>query len=104
MSWRSRSTARRGDGEPPRPFQRHLTEEEKKRLHLYTLACAAARRACGRARAIFRRRERLVPLDRAGLAARPVQSILDYIQDPSTFIFHITNPVGNFLVQYCLAP
>jgi glycine betaine/proline transport system permease protein len=30
--------------------------------------------------------------------------VLDYVQNPSTFVFHITSPVGNFLVQYFLGP
>jgi glycine betaine/proline transport system permease protein len=33
-----------------------------------------------------------------------IQSALDYVQSPSTFIFHITSPIGNFLVQYGLSP
>ncbi len=34
-----------------------------------------------------------------------VQSVLDYIADPSTFLFqHITNPLGDFLVQHMLQP
>ena len=30
--------------------------------------------------------------------------MLDYIQSPSTLVFHITNPVGNWIVQYGLQP
>ena len=34
-----------------------------------------------------------------------IQSVLDYIADPSTFLFqHITNPLGNFLTQHLLLP
>ena len=34
-----------------------------------------------------------------------VQSVLDYIADPTTFSFqHITNPLGNFLTQHILLP
>jgi glycine betaine/proline transport system permease protein len=33
-----------------------------------------------------------------------IQSVLNYVQDPGTFIFHITSPIGNFLVQYGLTP
>ena len=33
-----------------------------------------------------------------------IQSVLDFIQDPSTFVFHITSPTGNFLVQHMLQP
>ena len=44
-------------------------------------------------------------LDGAGLAAHRVQSVLDYVQKPTTFLFKdITNPVGNFLVAHMLQP
>jgi glycine betaine/proline transport system permease protein len=33
-----------------------------------------------------------------------IQSALDYVQDPSSFIFGITEPIGNFLVEYALEP
>ena len=33
-----------------------------------------------------------------------IQSALDYVQDPSSFIFGITEPIGNFLVKYALEP
>ena len=33
-----------------------------------------------------------------------IQSVLDYVQDPDSFIFGITEPIGNFLVQYALEP
>jgi glycine betaine/proline transport system permease protein len=33
-----------------------------------------------------------------------IQDVLDYIQDPSSFIFGITEPIGNFLLEYMLEP
>ena len=33
-----------------------------------------------------------------------IQSVLDYVQDPASFIFGITEPIGNFLVEYALEP
>jgi len=33
-----------------------------------------------------------------------VQRALDYVQNPSTWIFHITEPTGNFIVQHGLQP
>jgi glycine betaine/proline transport system permease protein len=33
-----------------------------------------------------------------------IQSVLDYVQDPTSFVFSITEPIGNFLVQYGLEP
>src|SRR6185503_19446699 len=33
-----------------------------------------------------------------------IQSVLDWVQDPNSFIFQITEPIGNFLVEYALEP
>ena len=33
-----------------------------------------------------------------------MQTALDYVQNPDTFVFHITNPIGNFIVKYGLVP
>ena len=33
-----------------------------------------------------------------------IQSVLDYVQDPDSFVFAITEPIGNFLVEYGLEP
>jgi glycine betaine/proline transport system permease protein len=33
-----------------------------------------------------------------------IQAVLDYVQDPNSFIFGITEPIGNFLVEYALEP
>ena len=30
--------------------------------------------------------------------------MLDYVQDPTSFVFGITEPIGNFLVEYALEP
>ena len=35
---------------------------------------------------------------------RWIQSVLDYVQDPTSFIFGITEPIGNFLLEYLLEP
>ena len=35
---------------------------------------------------------------------RWIQSALDYVQDPNSFIFGITEPIGNFLLEYLLEP
>jgi len=86
------------------PAHRHMTEGKQKRLRLYTLAVATGiGLAAGLGNAIG-----------AGSVwsrwtgqpwiLRQVQSVLDYVQNPDTFIFHITNPIGNFIVQYGLGP
>jgi glycine betaine/proline transport system permease protein len=33
-----------------------------------------------------------------------IQDVLDYVQDPDSFIFGITEPIGNFLLEYFLEP
>jgi glycine betaine/proline transport system permease protein len=33
-----------------------------------------------------------------------IQDVLDYIQDPNSFVFGITEPIGNFLLEYMLEP
>jgi glycine betaine/proline transport system permease protein len=86
------------------PAHRHLTEGKKRRLRLYTGVCAAGvgvavglAHAFG-ARSVYEGRTAQEWLQ------HQVQSALDYVQNPSTFVFHITNPVGNFLVEYGLTP
>jgi len=86
------------------PTQRHLTEGKQRTLHLYTLACAAAvglAAGLGHAFGAGSVWSRVTARD---WLLRQVQSVLDYVQDPTTFVFHITSPIGNFLVQYGLSP
>jgi len=33
-----------------------------------------------------------------------IQDALDYVQDPASFVFGITEPVGNFMLEYMLEP
>jgi glycine betaine/proline transport system permease protein len=33
-----------------------------------------------------------------------IQKVLDYVQDPTSWVFHITEPVGNFLLTKALLP
>jgi glycine betaine/proline transport system permease protein len=33
-----------------------------------------------------------------------IQDVLDYVQDPASFIFGITEPIGNFVLEYLLEP
>ncbi len=86
------------------PAQRHLTEGKRRTLRLYTAACAAAvglAVGLGYAFGAGSVWSRWTASD--WLLAR-IQRVLDYVQSPTTFIFHITSPVGNFLVQYGLSP
>src|SRR5581483_11957932 len=86
------------------PAHRHLTEGRRRRLRLFTLACAAGvglaaglGHALG-AGSVWSRWTAGTWLE------QQVQHALDYVQNPDTFIFHITNPIGNFIVQYGLQP
>jgi glycine betaine/proline transport system permease protein len=86
------------------PAHRHLTEGKRRILRLYTLACAAAvGLAVGLAYA-FGAGSIWTRWTGQDWLLRHVQNVLDYVQDPSTFVFHITNPVGNFIVQHGLEP
>jgi glycine betaine/proline transport system permease protein len=86
------------------PAHRHLTEGKQRRLRAFTLACAAGvglAAGLGNALGAGSSWSRWTTQD---WILRQIQSALDYVQNPSTFIFHITSPVGNFLVQYGLNP
>jgi glycine betaine/proline transport system permease protein len=86
------------------PAHRHLTEGRKRQLHLFTAACAAG---VGLAAGLGHALDASSVWTRwtaASWLQRQVQSVLDYVQDPSTFIFNITSPIGNFIVQYGLQP
>ena len=86
------------------PTHRHLTEGKQRRLGLYTLAAAAGIGvAAGLGNALGAGSVWSRWTGQPWLL-RQVQSVLDYVQNPSTFIFHITNPIGNFIVQYGLEP
>jgi glycine betaine/proline transport system permease protein len=86
------------------PTRRHLTDEKKLRLRLLTLASVAF---VGLAVALG------YAFGAGGIYSgrtaqdwllRYVQKALDYVQNPSTWIFHITEPTGNFIVQHGLQP
>jgi len=87
------------------PARRHLTDTGRKRLRLLSLAVVGATavsvvlaKALGAAPSF--------PVSKSAqdwLLAK-VQSALDYVQDPSTFVFGITEPVGTFILVHLLQP
>ena len=87
------------------PARRHLTEGAKRRLRLFTAGGAAAvGLAAGLGHALGAGAD-WTRWTAQGWLLRHVQNVLDYIQNPSTFLFRdITNPVGNFLVQHAIEP
>jgi glycine betaine/proline transport system permease protein len=86
------------------PAHRHLTDAVQRRLRLATLACAAGvGLAVGLGHALGAGAFYTRWTARDWLRGH-VQTALDYVQDPSTFIFGVTEPIGSFVVQYGLEP
>jgi len=96
------------------PTRRHLTNEGRKRAKLVTLATLVAivaivllARALGAAESYPDEFETATTVFTATIQDTlldGIQSVLDYIQDPTSLIFGITEPIGNFLVKYALEP
>jgi glycine betaine/proline transport system permease protein len=87
------------------PARRHLDDADRKRLRLATLACCLGvavavllAKAFGAA-AVFPESASA----QEWLLAR-VQSVLDYVQDPTTFVFSITEPTANFILVHGVQP
>jgi glycine betaine/proline transport system permease protein len=96
------------------PTRRHVTEEMRGRLRLLTagtavgvLATVVLARLFGAGGVYPDQFETSTTVFQANVddwVLRKIQAGLDYVQDPSSFIFGITEPIGNFLVQYGLEP
>jgi glycine betaine/proline transport system permease protein len=94
------AAADRGD-----PTRRHLTERAHRRRVTATGALATAIVLSVALAKLFGAAD-IYPVSRSAqdwLTAH-VQSALDYVQDPATFIFSITEPVGTFIVVHLLQP
>ncbi len=96
------------------PTRRHLTDDGRRRARILTLATFGAiaaivlvARALG-ADAIypeeFETATTVYPANIQDDILSWIQSVLDYVQDPDSFIFGITEPIGNFLLEYLLEP
>jgi glycine betaine/proline transport system permease protein len=86
------------------PAHRHLTESKRHRLHLFTAACAAGvglAVVLGHALGAGENWSRWTAQD---WLSGYIQRALDYVQSPSTWIFHITSPVSNFIVEHGIVP
>jgi glycine betaine/proline transport system permease protein len=96
------------------PTRRHLSEEGKRRARRMTLATfglilaiVALARALGADALYPDEFETASTVYTATIhddLLRWIQSALDYVQDPDSFIFGITEPVGNFLLEKFLEP
>jgi glycine betaine/proline transport system permease protein len=96
------------------PARRHLTDERRRRARLATIATLAAIAATVLvARALgadgnypdeFETSTTVYTATIEDTLLGWIQDVLDYVQDPDSFIFGITEPVGNFLLEYMLEP
>jgi glycine betaine/proline transport system permease protein len=94
------------------PAHRHLDEKRKRRLRMQTVSAAAAALATiGLAKAFgvhgIYPDEVGDPLRSATLEEwllGKIQVVLDYVQDPSTWVFAVTERIGVFILQQLLLP
>ena len=96
------------------PARQHLTDEGRKRARLVTLGTLAGivgialvARAAGVQDVYPEEFETATTVYTATIQDTLldwIQSALEYVQDPESFIFGITEPIGDFLVQYGLEP
>jgi glycine betaine/proline transport system permease protein len=94
------------------PTKRHLDAAAKRRLRVASLVVTAAivgtvvvAKAIGVSGAFPQAagvRQRAVTAQEWLLAQ--IQKVLDYVQDPTSFVFHITEPIGNFILEHLLLP
>jgi glycine betaine/proline transport system permease protein len=96
------------------PTRRHLTSEGRRRAHIVTaatfgaiVAAVALAKALGADDLYPDEFETATTVYTATIEDSLlgwIQDALDYVQDPDSFIFGITEPVGNFLLEYLLEP
>jgi glycine betaine/proline transport system permease protein len=96
------------------PARRHLTDALRRRLRLLTaatfvaiVAVVVAARGLGAGGVYPDEFETSTTVYDATIDSwllAQIRSALDYVQDPSSFIFGISEPTGNFLVEYGLEP
>jgi len=96
------------------PARRHLTDQLRRRMRWATLATGlgvalaiVAGRALGAGGVYPDEFETSATVYEATIDAwllARIQSVLDYVQDPTSAVFAVTEPIGNFLVQYGLEP
>jgi glycine betaine/proline transport system permease protein len=96
------------------PTRQHLTDEGRRRARIATLATFGAiavivlvARALGADSIYPDEFETSTSIYQATIddtLLSWIQSVLDYVQDPDSFLFSITEPVGNFVLEYMLEP
>jgi glycine betaine/proline transport system permease protein len=96
------------------PARRHLTDERRRKARIATVATFAAIAATVLvARALgadsnypdeFETSTTVYTATIEDTLLGWIQDALDYVQDPDKFLFGITEPVGNFMLEYMLEP
>lgn len=87
------------------PARRHLTEAKQTRLRLVTLGTAVGIAVVAIVASAVGAADVYTRWTAQDWVRRYVQKALDYIANPSTFLFrHITNPLADFLVRHMLLP
>jgi len=96
------------------PTRRHLTDEKRRKARIATLATfggiaaiVLVARALGADSVYPDEFETSTSIYQATIDDTLlgwIQDVLDYVQDPDTLLFGITEPVGNFMLEYMLEP
>ncbi len=93
------------------PAKRHLDDDGRKRLRAFTLGCIAAGAGIVAASKLLGVSSIYPDETPGGRTANlqawlltQIQSVLDYVQNPDSWVFHITEPVGNWMLTKALLP
>ena len=96
------------------PTRRHVTPEVRRKMRratIVTFAGIVAAVVIGRAVGLtgvypdeYETATFIYPTTIRDALLGGIQSVLDYVQDPASLIFGITEPIGNFLVRFGLEP
>jgi glycine betaine/proline transport system permease protein len=96
------------------PAKRHLTDERRRKARIATLvtggailAIVAIARVLGAAASYpdeFETSTYTYTATIKDTLLSWIQSVLDFVQDPTSWVFSITQPVGDFLVKHALGP
>ena len=93
------------------PTKRHLDDAARKKLRIYTAGCVAVAAVIVAASKIVGV-SAIYPDETPGgrtatlqaWCLSQIQSVLDYVQNPDSWVFKITEPTGNFILTKALLP
>jgi glycine betaine/proline transport system permease protein len=86
------------------PAKRHESEGSERRKHALTAMAAVTIALAVAFGHVFHAGADYTRFTAQDWLRHYVQNGLDYVQNPSTFVFHITSPIGNFLDAHGLEP